>query len=186
MSQVLGPLLSLSAKGTIGGALTFSNWKGLNTCRVKSNPSNPKTTGQMKNRSYFAAAGKISKVTDPLEVLPVFVKTVTPSQQSYASYFSKELLGTNNVNIIASIAAYDLVGNATVKSYFDDAAAQAGVESVDIDGTANTQVSAGAALLAAYTAAFRLGFAQASTVVTAVDEAEVFQFTEDLTGVTPT
>lgn len=186
MSKVLGPLLSLSASGTIGRAMTFANWKGVNTVRVKSNPSNPQTTNQMHARALFAAGGKISKVTDPLEVLPVFVKTITPAQQSYISYFVKEMLGNGNVNIEAAITDYENVTYATQAGYFDDAASQAGVESVDLDGTSNTQVAAGAALWAAYAAAYRLGFANASTAPTAVDEATVFQFTEDLTGVTPT
>lgn len=186
MSKVVGPLLSLGASGTIGGAITFSNWKGINTARIKSNPSNPQTTDQMHGRALFAVGGKISKATDPLETLAVYVKTITPAQQSYASYFTRELLGANNVNIEAAIALYDNVTHATIAGYFDDAAAQAGVEGVDLDGTSNTQIPAGAALWAAYMAAYRLGSAQATVVVTSASEANVFAFTDALTGVLPT
>lgn len=185
MSRVLGPLLSLSATKTFGKTLTFSTWKGINTVRLKSNPSNPQTTSQMAGRAYFAAGGKVSKASDPTEVLATFVKAYTPAQQSWISYFVREMLGSGNANIIAAKSIYENVANATVKGYFDDAASQAGIESVDLDGTSNTQVPAGLALMAAYTAAYRLGFTNASTVVTSVDEAGVFQFTEDLTGVTP-
>jgi hypothetical protein len=186
MSRVIGPLLSLGASGTIGGAITFSNWKGINTARIKSNPSNPQTNTQMNGRAKFAVAGKISKVTDPTTAVATYVRTVTPAQQSYASYFSRELLGTNNVNIDASIAGYELAGNAAVAAFFNDAAAQAGVEAVDLDGTANTQFSAGQALWAAYTAANRIGVASATVIVTALTEQQVFTFTGALTGVTPT
>ena len=57
MANVIGPLLSLGARKSVGGALTFANWKGLNTVRIKSSPSNPKTTSQMAGRAYFAAGG---------------------------------------------------------------------------------------------------------------------------------
>jgi hypothetical protein len=185
MSKVLGPLLSLSAQGTIAGALTFSNWKGINTVRVKSNPSNPQTLTQMHARALFAGAGKVSKVTDPLETVAVHVKTITPAQQSYASYFSRELLGTGNVNIEAAITQYNNGGFSTIKAYFDDAATQVGLEGVDLDGTANTTVPAGALLVAAYMAAYRLGSPDATGVVTGLSEANVFTFTGALTGTTP-
>lgn len=182
MSRVVGPLLSLGASGTIGGAITFSNWKGINTARIKSNPSNPKTTTQMAGRAKFAVAGKVSKVTDPTLAVATYLKTITPAQQSYASFFSKELLGTNNVNIDASIAAYKLVGNATVAGYFNTGALTAGIENVDLDGTANTKIDRGAALWAAYTAAYRLGVPTASTVATSVDATKVNAFVLALTG----
>lgn len=185
MSKVVGPLLSLGASGTIGGAITFSNWKGVNTARIKSNPSNPQTTDQMHARAILAVGGKISKVTDPTEVLATYIKTITPAKQSYASYFIREMLGTGNVNMEDAKTAYNSGGNATVKGYFDDAATQAGVEAVDLDGTANTQFSAGLALWAAYAAAYRLGSPSAPVAVTSASEGQVFQFTEDLTGVTP-
>lgn len=186
MAKVTGPFLSLGARGTLGGALTASNWKGINTMRLKGNPSNPRTLSQMAGRAFFAAAGKISKASDVAGDVANYVRGITPAQQSWASYFSKELLGSGNVNIEAAKTAYNTVGNATIKGYFDDAASQAGVESVDLDGTANTQVPAGLALWAAYTAAYRLGSADATTLVTSASEANVFAFTESLTGVLPT
>jgi hypothetical protein len=185
MSRVTAPLLSLGAKGTFGKAITFSNWKGISTARLKSNPSNPQTTDQMHARALFAGGGKISKASDSVETLATYLKTITPAEQSWISYFVKEMLGAGNVNIESAITAYELVGNATVKGYFDDASTQAGIESVDLDGTANTQVTAGSLLWAAYTAAYRLGSTDAIVVVTGASEANVFAFTNALTGVTP-
>jgi len=186
MAKVTAPFLSLSARGTLGGALTASVWKGINTMRIKSNPSNPKTLTQMAARAFFAAVGKITKRSDLAGDAVTFYKTITPAQQSWASFFGGEMLGSGNVNIEAAKTAYNTVGNATVKGYFDDAAGQAGIEAVDLDGTANTQVSAGLALWAAYAAAYRLSDPDAPTLVTSASEAEVFAYTEALTGVLPT
>lgn len=184
MARVIGPLLSLGARQTVGGALTYSNWKGVDTVRLKSNPSNPQTETQMHNRALFSVGGKISKRVDPEESEASYLRTVTPAQQSYLSAFIREMMGTNYVNIEAAISDYEDVANATVAGYFDTAAAAAGIESVDLDGTANTQVSAGAALWAAYAASYRLGSPNAQTVVTSAAEADVEAYTLALTGVT--
>ena len=185
MANVIGPLLSLEARKSVGGALTFANWKGLNTVRIKSSPSNPKTLNQMAGRAFFAAGGKITKRADLTGDVVEFARSKTPAQQSWASYFVREMLGTNNANIVAAKTAYNLAGNSTVKGYFDDAASQVGIESVDLDGTANTQVAAGLSLWAAYTAANRIGDPSAPAAVTSATEAQVFAFTEALTGTLP-
>lgn len=186
MAKVTAPFLSLSARGTLGGALTASNWKGINTMRIKGNPSNPKTLTQMAARAFFAAVGKVSKRTDLTGDSVVYYKTITPAQQSWASFFNGEILGTGNANIEAAKTAYNSGGNAAIKAFFDDAAGQAGIEAVDLDGTANTQVAPGLSLWAAYAASYRLNDANAPTLVTAVSEAEVFAYTESLTGILPT
>lgn len=186
MAKVVGPFLSLGARGTLAGALTASNWKGINTMRIKGNPSNPKTTGQMAGRAFFAAVGKITKRSDIAGDTVVFLKGKTPAQQSWNSYFGSEITGAGNANIEAAKTAYNTAGNSTVKGYFDDAAAQAGIESVDLDGTANTQVPAGLALWAAYAASYRLSDPSAPALVTSASEAQVFAYTESLTGVLPT
>lgn len=184
-AKVTGPLLSLSAKGTIGKALTFSNWKGANTARIKSNPSNPQTDSQMTARAYLAVGGKITKRADLAGDVVTFIKGRTPALQSWASYFVREVIGVSAANIVAAKAAYELAGNATVKGYFDDAASQAGIEAVDLDGTSLTQMPAGLALWAAYAASYRMSDPSAPAVVTAASEAQVFSYTEALTGVLP-
>lgn len=49
-----GPLFSLTARGTIGKALTFSAWKGIGYARTRVVPANPKTTQQENTRGVFA------------------------------------------------------------------------------------------------------------------------------------
>lgn len=185
MAKTTGPLLSLSASGTIGKALTYKSWKGINVCSIKSSPSNPQTLTQMLNRGFFAAGGKITKKSKLTGLVVTFVKTIVPAGQSWASFFISEVMGTQNINIIASKAAYLLVGNAAIKTMFDTAALQAGIEAVNIDGTSNTQVSAGLSLFAAYTASYRLGDPTATKLVTTVLQADVFAYTNALTGVLP-
>lgn len=185
MATVIGPFLSLGARKTLGNTLTASNWKGINTMRLKPRPSNPKTENQMESRALFAVAGKVTKRADLAGEVVAFIREKTPAQQSWNSYFGREINGTGNVNIKAAKTAYETAGNATVKGYFDDAATQAGIESIDLDGTANTQVPAGLALWAAYAASNRMSDPNAPTAATAASEAQVFAYTEALTGVLP-
>jgi hypothetical protein len=51
MARVKGPLFSISASGTIGGVVVYSNWKGRDYCRRHAIPSNPKTDLQIAIRS---------------------------------------------------------------------------------------------------------------------------------------
>lgn len=54
MATLLGPLMSLGAKGTIAKTITFSKWKGIPTARQKSDPTNPNTAAQAAQRSIFS------------------------------------------------------------------------------------------------------------------------------------
>ena len=64
MAKVKGPLLSLSASGTIGDSMTFGKWKGVNTVRVKGTPTNPNTAAQLTQRTAFANAVASWKAQD--------------------------------------------------------------------------------------------------------------------------
>ncbi|RQW06440.1 hypothetical protein EH223_02330 [candidate division KSB1 bacterium] len=64
MAKVKGPLLSLSASGTIGDAMTFGKWKGIPTCRIKSTPTNPNTANQQAQRTTFGNAVASWKAQD--------------------------------------------------------------------------------------------------------------------------
>lgn len=186
MAKVTGGLLSLDASGTFGGAITYAKWKGRQYARIKGNPSNPQTEGQMTGRAFLAAGGKITKRADLTEAVVTFVKTILPAGQSWASYFVREMLGSGNNNIEAAKTAYNTVGNATVKGYFDDAAAQAGIEAVNLGSETYEQVAPGLALWAAYMASFRLNDPSAPVTAASASEAQVFAYTEALTGILPT
>jgi hypothetical protein len=173
MAKVVGGLFSLDARGKFGNALVFSNWKGTQTVRRLVTPSNPQTVAQMAVRAYLAAGGKINKVLAPTSDVAVALTALTPSGQSYASYFIKEILGNNNANIAASRAAYELIGNATVAGYFDDEAAAMGLESVDLGTPTTSKVAAGLALWAVWDTLHRLGVTGFEDVTTAATEAHV-------------
>ena len=53
MALVNAPLLSLSASGSIGDAITFSSWKGRAYVRSLVKPANPKSGGQVGVRAAF-------------------------------------------------------------------------------------------------------------------------------------
>lgn len=53
MARVGGPLMSLSASGTIADTLTYSGWKGIPYVRTRVIPANPRSTEQTKTRTAF-------------------------------------------------------------------------------------------------------------------------------------
>ena len=53
MVRVKAPLMSLSASGTVGKSITFSNWKGRDYVRRHAIPANPKSGLQVGVRSVF-------------------------------------------------------------------------------------------------------------------------------------
>lgn len=169
MSKVTGPLLSLDARGKIGGAIVFSGWKGIQTVRQLVTPSNPRTTGQMESRSKLAIAGKATKVTAPTSVLADYLRSVAPNGQSYASYFQKELLGANFSVVDAAITAYEAGGNATVAGYFDTEAGVLGVQPVDLTSIGGETYSAGQVLTAMYYGAKAAGAPATTAAWTALD-----------------
>lgn len=182
MAKVTGPLLSLSASQTFGKTLTFSNWKGINTARLKSNPSNPKTVNQQTNRAYLAAGGKIAKAIDPTKAVATYLRTVTPAQQSYVSYLVSQSLGTNNATVVATLAAYNLAGNSTIKGYFDTQAASHGVQAVNIGNETYEQISAGAVLAIAWAGAVAAGYTGVGTVFGSLTTTNVSDFATALMG----
>jgi len=56
MAKLKGPLFSLGASGSIGEAIVYFGWKGLNVAREYVVPANPKTTPQKTQRGYLSDA----------------------------------------------------------------------------------------------------------------------------------
>jgi len=56
VTRVQGPLFSVTASGTIGDAITYSNWKGLPYVRSRVIPANPKTASQVSVRDVLTSA----------------------------------------------------------------------------------------------------------------------------------
>lgn len=53
MARLTGPLMSLSASGTIADTLTYADWKGISYARTRVIPSNPQTSDQQEVRTVF-------------------------------------------------------------------------------------------------------------------------------------
>lgn len=53
MVRVKGPMMSLDASGTLGGAFVFGKWKGRHTVRSHAVPANPRSAGQVSTRSIM-------------------------------------------------------------------------------------------------------------------------------------
>ena len=99
MAKVVGPLMSLEARGKIGDALVAFVWKGRNVMRSWTIPSNPRSVGQKVARQKLAAMGKNTLVIKPITTglisgssMYQFIKDVTPSSQIWNAYFVKAAL----------------------------------------------------------------------------------------------
>lgn len=53
MARVGGPLMSLTASGTIAQTLTYAAWKGIPYARTRVIPANPQSVEQTKTRTVF-------------------------------------------------------------------------------------------------------------------------------------
>jgi hypothetical protein len=66
LTRVTGPMFSLTASGTIGDVITYSNWKGLAYVRSRVIPSNPQTDAQTSIRNTMT--GGVSAWRDDASV----------------------------------------------------------------------------------------------------------------------
>jgi len=55
LTRVQGPLFSVTASGTIGDAIVYSNWKGLPYVRARVIPANPRTDSQQSQRTLLTS-----------------------------------------------------------------------------------------------------------------------------------
>lgn len=157
MAKVTGPLMSLDASGTVGGTATFSKWKGRNYVRLRVTPQNPKTDNQATSRTYMGAIGQalssvLTRAKDVAHAGSQFWAdgvSFAPAGQSWMSYASRTILGTNFGNIAAVVTAYTAV-SATPKGYYDTHAAALGLTDFSLSyGSAGT-LKAGAQLYGMY------------------------------------
>lgn len=68
MAKVTGPLMSMDASGTLGGAIVFSKWKGIPVVRQWVKPANPNTAGQQAVRAVFQKATQLYKALSGADV----------------------------------------------------------------------------------------------------------------------
>ena len=88
--------MSISASGTVGKALTASNWKGIAVMREWFKPGNPQTPKQVNVRTAFT-------------LLNVYWKVVTPTDKElWKALASGQALTPMNVFMKAGMKAYAL------------------------------------------------------------------------------
>lgn len=99
MAKVVGPLMSLEARGKIGNALVAFVWKGRNVMRAWTIPSNPRAQEQKFIRQKLAAIGKntakIKHVQSDLlsgSAMMQLIAAKTPATQIWNAYFCKSAL----------------------------------------------------------------------------------------------
>ena len=66
MAKITGPLLSFGAAGSLGGVMTFAQWRGQPYARTLVIPANPQTTAQTLTRDIFANMNTRWKTGGPL------------------------------------------------------------------------------------------------------------------------
>lgn len=135
MAKVQAPFLSLGARGSIGGVLTASVWKGIKTMRQKSDPANPNTAAQQAQRGKMAAAVDFWRT---IITGSATVAAVKGAWNVVASYASRPLSGFNSYTSVAiallktsveAVIGYDVTEVATVAAAFN-----VNVECRKIDG----------------------------------------------------
>lgn len=142
MAKTTAPFLSLAASGTFAKTLTASKWKGRSYMRLRVIPSNPKTVGQLTNRSIIGTMAKaahavLTSFADVLNVGSQFFidsRDGAPSGQSWISWLQK-VMNSLFAGYVTSYAAL----SGTIQGYYDAAAATIGLNDyTDVLGTVHT------------------------------------------------
>lgn len=115
MAKTTGPLFSLTASGTVGRTITYSNWKGRPYVRRRVIPLNPQSADQQEVRNAMrAAASGITwanvtalKTTPPGTTDKIAIAAITPDGFAWNGELLKAIVGTNLDNYQAAIAIYN-------------------------------------------------------------------------------
>jgi hypothetical protein len=152
MVVVTMPLMSGTASGSLGGAITFDK-RGF--VRQLVQPANPKSDEQGNVRQMLLAVQK--GLTKLGETVITAVKTVAPVSYRWNSYLVKQCIGANSSEFDASITAFAALG-ATAIGHWNDSGTTAGLVTQQIDYATDAAISPGAALFAICRTLFALGF----------------------------
>lgn len=149
MARVTGPLMSMTASGTVGKIATFSKWNGQAYVRTRVIPFNLNSTGQQTVRSILGTLAKACRAVltytmdtaVPKTGSPFFVAAVaaTPTGQSWISYL-QQVINPNFATLVSAYGALD----STHKGYWNTAAVAIGLASytdkADVAHTAGEQL----------------------------------------------
>ena len=154
MAKTTGPLFSLTASGTVGKTITYSNWKGRPYVRRRVIPLNPMTDGQMDVRNALRAIAqsivwanlttKVCPTATPTDKIKI--AAVTPDGLAWNGHFLGKAIGINLDAYTAAMAIWTPF--TTEKAAWTVAAdaltpAMLGVPQVEEFGVAGTPLTSG-------------------------------------------
>lgn len=175
MAKVSGPLFSMEASGSYGGAIVFAKWKGRQYSRQLVIPANPNSADQEAVRNRLRVTGALQKwantttlkesgqtVTDKERII-----AATPGGYAWNGYLVDNCVGAGGLTYIAAEAAYTAL-TAPQKTAWDGAAtalspALAQVYQTQAGGTAGTPKTAGEAFFIYRYGLSQMGLASAPT-----------------------
>jgi hypothetical protein len=151
MPKVIGPLMSMSASGTIGNTITFDK-RGFVRQRVI--PTNPRSDEQGNVRQKLLAVQKTLTLLGATVIAAV--KTLAPVAYRWNSYLLSQVIGASSATFDASRAAFAAL-TAPQRADWDTRAAALGITEQNIEYATDAAVSPGLALFAVSQALFNLG-----------------------------
>ena len=151
MPKVTGPLMSMSASGTVGNTITFDK-RGFVRQRVI--PANPRSDAQGNVRQMLLAVQKTLTLLGAAVVAAV--KTLSPVAYRWNSYLLSQVIGSGSETFEASRAAY-LALAAPDRANWEARAAALGITQQTIAYASDDPISPGLALFAVSRALFNLG-----------------------------
>ena len=112
MAKTTGPLFSLTASGTVGNTITYSNWKGRSYVRRRVIPLNPQTADMAEVRNAMRAVAvattnahvQVKKRTPPATVDRTAIALITPDGLAWNNFLAASMIGTNLDNYLAAQA----------------------------------------------------------------------------------
>ena len=114
MAKVSGPLFSMEASGSYGGAIVFAKWKGRQYSRQLVIPANPNSSNQETVRNRLRVTGAIQKwvnatsmresgqtITDKARII-----AATPGGYSWNGFLVDNCVGKGGLTYLAAEAAF--------------------------------------------------------------------------------
>lgn len=111
MAKVTLPCLGIEASGKIGQGFVYLRWKGETHVKAWKKPKDPQSAMQTRDRTYFSAAGHLTKFVTNFSVLAAQIRGAKTTMVPWQGYFVGQMIGVNNLDIEASLLAWDTAAN---------------------------------------------------------------------------
>lgn len=132
-AKVTGPLFSIGARGKLGKSIVYSAWKGINVVREYLKPANPQSGDQGDRRVMLGGLGRAPKYVQKDKTFEGFCKAVTPSGQSWISYFVKYIMVTYFTSVEGFDALTTELVDTNISGDYHTKAAALGLIDFDLD-----------------------------------------------------